>query len=86
MVDDDDDSFIGETLKKAYRESLTVLGAIDPTVLSSVRLASFLADLSQGLKQIVLLEQYRTKKGFKGVKKLKGVLTPRALKTLTKDK
>jgi hypothetical protein len=80
--DDDDDSFIGQVIKKAYRESMTILGALDPTVLSAVRLTAFLGDLSKAMKQIVTLEQYKTKKGYKGVDKLMRTLTPRAIKTI----
>lgn len=80
LADDDDDSFLGKVLNKAYRESLTILGAIDPTVLSSVRLASFLGDLAEALKMIVTLETYKRKPGFKGVAKLQRTLTPRAVK------
>ena len=83
--DDDDDSFIGQIIKKAYRESLSVLGAIDPTVLSTVRLLSLLGDLSSSIKQIVMLEEYKTKSGYKGVDKLIRTLTPRAVKQLSPE-
>ncbi len=80
LIDDDDKSFIGETVRKAYRESLTILGAIDPTVLSSVRLMSFIGDLAASVKMIVTGEKYKTKPGYKGVAKLKRTVVPRALK------
>ena len=87
MVDDDDDSFLGEILRKAYRESMSILGAIDPTVLTSVRLAAFLADLAASLKMIVTLEEYKTKEGLKGVGKLKQTVTPKVVKqVIGKDK
>lgn len=83
---DDDDSFIGKILSKAYRESMTLIGALDPTILSSVRILSFMDDLAESLKMIVKLEEYKTKPGYKGVEKLKSTLTPRAIKTFTKEK
>ena len=82
--DDDDDSFLGEIIRKAYRESMSIIGALDPTVLSSVRLASFLGDLASSIKLIVTLEEYRTKEGLKGVDKLVRTLTPKAVKHISK--
>lgn len=80
LVDDDDDSFLGTVLKKVYRDSLSVLQALDPTVFSSVRLLSFLEDLSVALVQLATLEEYKTKEGYKGVVKLGRTLTPKALR------
>lgn len=79
----DDDSFLGKILEKTYRESMTLLGALDPTVLSSVRILSFMDDLAKSLKMIVLLEEYKHKAGYKGIDKLKKTLTPRAIKNLS---
>jgi hypothetical protein len=84
--DDDDKSFLSELIRKSHRESLTLIGAIDPTVLSSVRLASFLGDLSLAIKQIVTHEKYKTQKGYKGVATLRRTVAPRALKMFFKDK
>jgi len=78
--DDKDESFIGEMIKKGYRESLTLLGALDPTVLSSVRLLKFLGDLSSAVKSIGLFEEYKNKPGYKGVNRLIRTLTPKAIK------
>lgn len=86
LGDDKDESFIGQLTKKAYRESLTILGAIDPTVLSSVRLLSFLGDIASSLKMIVTLEKYKTKSGYKGPSKLLRTLTPRSVKMLQPKK
>jgi hypothetical protein len=84
--DDDDKSFLGELTRKALRESMSIMGAIDPTYLSAVRLASFMADLSLAIKQIVTLEKYKTQKGYKGVSTLRRTVVPKALKPLFKDK
>ena len=86
LVDDDDRSFIGQILNKAYRELLTLYGALDPTVLVRVRLVSFLNDLATSLKMIVTMEKYKTKKGYKGVAQLARTLTPRAIKNLAPKK
>lgn len=86
LVDDDDDSFFGEILRKAYRESMSILGALDPTVLSSVRLASFLGDLADSIKMIVTLEEYKTKSGYKGVEKLKRTVVPKVVRQMMKEK
>jgi hypothetical protein len=84
--DDEDKSFLGMVLRKAVRESLSILGALDPTVMSSVRLMSFLGDLASSLKSIILLEEYKTKPGYKGVNRLTSTLTPRAIKPLVQEK
>lgn len=82
FVDDDDDSFIGQVIKKAFRESASFLGALDPTTLTSIRLVSFLGDLSASLKMIITMEKYKRKSGYKGVAKLTRTLTPRSVKML----
>lgn len=82
----DDDSFIGKIIEKAYRESMTLIGALDPTIYTSVRMLSFLADLSKSISQIVTMEEYKRKPGYKGIEKLKSTLTPRAIKNLKTEK
>lgn len=82
----DEDTFTGKILGKAYRESLTLLGALDPSVFTSVRALSFVNDLATSLKQIVTLEEYKKKPGLKGVNKLASTLTPRAIKNLEPKK
>jgi hypothetical protein len=84
--DDDDDSFTGALINKAYRETLTIIGAIDPTVLSSVRMMSFIGDLAEAVKMIVLLEEYKRKPGYKGPAKLAQTLTPRSIKNIVPEK
>lgn len=78
-----DKTFWGELMRKAHRESLSVMGAIDPTVLSSVRLASFLGDLAEGIT--LLGSKYKRKSGDKGVEKLKRTLTPKVARGLLGD-
>lgn len=78
----DEDSLTGKILGKAYRESLTLLGALDPSVLTSVRALSFLDDLATSLVMIAKLQKYKHRDGYKGVQKLISTFTPRAVKTL----
>ena len=81
--DDDDKSFIGKIKAKAYRDSLSVLGAIDPRFWTNpTRVGQFLENLGKSITQIILLKKYKTKEGFKGVEGLKRTLTPTAAKQI----
>jgi hypothetical protein len=82
LIDDDDDSFFGKIVQKAHREALTLLGSLDPKVLTNVRLVSWLNDFSTSLRQIITLEEYKTKKGLKGVEGLKRTIVPGAVRQL----
>lgn len=83
--DDDDDSFLGEIIRKSYRESLSLIGALDLEAMSKVRLTSFLTDLLSSVKMIMTLEEYKTKPGLKGVGKLKRTITPKAVRQFVRD-
>lgn len=72
---DDEDNMIGQFKAKAYRDGLSFLSALDPTVFSSIRAVGFLQDLSDSLKAIATLEEYGTEKFMRTV-------TPRAIKQL----
>jgi hypothetical protein len=78
--DDNDKDFSGSLLRKAYRESLSLIGAIDPTLWTPIRTISFMTDLAKNLKSIALLEEYKNKEGLKGVEGLGRQLTPKAIK------
>jgi hypothetical protein len=83
---DDDDSFLGQLLKKARRESLTILGAIDPAMfLGEPRFFEWVAKLGEALSLLVTLERYKKSGKLKGVKALQGIVTPRALSMFFKD-
>lgn len=84
LVDDEDDSFIGEMIRKTQRESMTIIGSLDPTNITSLRLLSFVNDLAESLKMIVRLEEYKKRPEYKGIAKLKRTITPRAIKLLFK--
>lgn len=81
LVDDDDDSMLGQILRKSYRESLSLIGALDLNMLTASRLGSFIADLTDALMKIATLEEYKTKEGYRGVAKLQRTLTPTAVKS-----
>ena len=79
--DDEPNTFVGTVLNKAYRDSMTLIGALDPvTMTSEPRLISFWGDLGKALSDIVKMEEYKTKEGLKGVNELKQTLTPRLIK------
>lgn len=84
MIDDDDQSAIGQMVAKAYRESLSLVGALSLGGMTASRLGSFLVGITQALDMIVTGEEYKTKKGFKGVDKLKRELTPSFVKQAKK--
>jgi hypothetical protein len=86
LVNDKDKSFVGEVIRKAFRELSTFLGALDPTTLTSIRLVNFIGDLAGSLKMIATMEKYKTKEGYKGAAKLSRTLTPRFIKNLIPKK
>jgi hypothetical protein len=83
--DEKDESFSAQLLRKVRRESLTILGALDPEmILGTPRMFTFLKELGTSLKQLITLETYKSsgrKKELKGATGIKRLLTPRALKT-----
>jgi|TARA_Y100000296_G_scaffold8879_2_gene10459 hypothetical protein len=85
--DEEDDTLYGQVLSKVKRESLTLLGAVDPTLMTGEpRLLSFLDDLAKNIKALILLERYKTKEGLKGLEGLKRTFTPRAIKQFQTEK
>ena len=78
--DENDTSFLGSFKRKFYRESLSLIGALDPTLYTPIRALSFMTDLAKNLKALVLLEEYKTKPELKGIEGLKKQLTPKAIK------
>jgi hypothetical protein len=90
--DDEDKSFLAEIKRKVIRESLTLIGALNPTLfLSEPRLLAFLIDLGKSLTSLATLEQYKTTKKGKYQKgdltapeKLKRTITPKMIKQFDK--
>ena len=78
--DENDISFLGSFKRKLYRESLSLIGALDPTLYTPIRALSFMTDLAKNLKAIALLEEYKTKPGLKGISGLEKQLIPKAAK------
>ena len=73
---EEEDTFIGRMKARAYQESMTLLGGTDPTVfLSTPRLYSYLQQLGNNLKKLVLLEENEEGE-LKGVKGLEKQITP----------
>lgn len=82
---DKDDSFTEEMAKKAIRDAMSIMGALDPKLLlSEPRTVSFMGDIGDALSMIIKQDNYKTKPGNKGVEKLKKTFTPRAVKTAVK--
>ncbi|MCK9326252.1 MAG: DnaJ domain-containing protein [Bacteroidales bacterium] len=88
--DDKDKSFSAQLKRKVARESLTIIGALDPSMmLGEPRLVTWAANLGKALKQLVSLEKYKEKgreKELKGVTGLIRELTPRAIKSIVPEK
>ena len=89
--EDDDRSFLGQLKARIYRESMTFLQGIDPTLfVSTPRLMNFIGQLVINLKKILVLEKYsqtseHAKSGeLKGVKGLQRQLTPGAVRQFKK--
>ena len=80
--DDDDDSFIGKMKARARREVFTLTQGMDPTFWLSWRSLSYLTQLGTALKNLLFLEEYQTKEGFKGVNQLKKAVTPGMIRAL----
>jgi hypothetical protein len=91
LANDDDDSFIGKIQSKVIRESLTLIGALNPSVfIAEPRVMNFILDLRDSLTALATLERYKTtKKGkykegdLKGPKQLERTITPRFIKNIT---
>lgn len=70
--DEKDKGFIGTVIDKAYRDAMTLVGALDPkTITSEPRLISFIGDLGEALSDLIKLE---------GADKVVNTLNPRLIK------
>jgi len=60
------DSFLEEVLQKAYRDAMTLVGALDPsTITGEPRFIGFIDDLGDSLKDIEKLERTLTPRAVK---------------------
>ena len=79
-------NFAQVILQKAYRDSLTLVGALDPELfVAPPRLMDFLWDLSVNFKDLVKLEEYESgdnKGELKGLVRLGRQFTPSAVRQL----
>ena len=74
VSEEDDDSPISKLRARIKQETLTILGGVDPTVfLATPRLYSWLQQLAGNLKEIALLEEYKTDSKYGSEGSLKGV-------------
>ncbi len=77
---DEDKGFISKMIRKAYREATTLIQALGPRMfLVAGRTVSYIEDLGIALTLIVQGETYKTTGEFKGIKKLKRMITPVAI-------
>lgn len=93
VAEEDDDSPIAKLRNRIKQETLTILGGVDPTVfLATPRLYSWLQQLAGNLKQLALLEEYKTdskygdKGDLKGLGGLKQQFTPGFIRQFLPDK
>ena len=89
----DDDTFIGKMRARVYKETLTLLGAIDPATFMGVPpLADDIARFGKNVSTLFKLEKYeQSGRGYragelKGLKGLKRQFTPSAIKQFVKPK
>ena len=84
-----DRSFVEDIIFKSTRDSLSMIGALDPKFIGSFaapRLASFIVDLTTGIDNLLSMQKYKTTGELKGVAELKRTLTPTLISNLVKDK
>ncbi len=84
--DTDDESYIGKLKARAYREAMTLTQGINPLIFVGVpRTWTWVKDTVKALKDLVILEEYKTKEGLKGVNELERQFTPGVVRSLPKD-
>jgi hypothetical protein len=79
-------TFMEDLAYKGLRDSMSLLGALDPTMWSSVRLMTFYEDLSKAILDTVMLNEYATTGKLKAPTEWKNLLTPRIVKQFTNEK
>jgi|GEM_PF-2901625 len=71
-------NFVEDVIYKSIRDSLSLIGALDPKFLGSFtapRLAAFIVDLTTAIDDILFLEK-KSDGSLKGINELKSILTP----------
>lgn len=73
-AEENDESPLGKLRNRIKQEALTILGGVDPTVfLATPRLYSWLQQLAGNLKELALLEEYKTDSKYGDEGDLKGL-------------
>jgi len=84
--DEEDRSFVGQLSYKLRSESLSMISAISPEMwLATPRILGFLTQLGKNVQSLILLEEYKTKPGLKGVEGLKKQFTPAPIRNLQEE-
>jgi len=84
--DTDDESYIGKAKARMYREAMTLTQGINPLIFVGVpRTWTWVKDTVKALKDLVILEEYKTKEGLKGFNELERQFTPGVVRSLPRD-
>jgi len=84
--DTDDESYIGKFKARMYREAMTLTQGINPLLFVGVpRTWTWVKDTVKALKDLVILEEYKTKEGLKGAGELKRQFVPGVVRSLPGD-
>jgi len=88
-ADDDDKSVMGKAKARMYREAMTLMQGVDPTLwLASPRLLTWLYQTASALKSVALMETYKSgdKEGeLKGPDKMKRQFVPGVVRSLSNE-
>jgi hypothetical protein len=84
--DTDDETYIGKVKARKYREAMTLTQGINPLLFVGVpRTWTWVKDTIKALKDLVMLEEYKTKEGLKGAGELKRQFIPGVVRSLPGD-
>jgi len=88
-ADDDDKSVMGKAKARMYREAMTLMQGVDPTLwLASPRLLTWLYQTASALKSVALMETYKSgdKEGeLKGPDEMKRQFVPGVVRSLSNE-
>ena len=86
MVDEDDNTVLGQLKKKAYKDGMTLLQALSPeTLFATPVVADTFWDLTTNITDIITMERYASTGNLKGLERLKKQFTPAVVKQLTPE-
>jgi hypothetical protein len=85
-ADEDDKTMLGKLRTRAYKEAMSLTQGMNPAFwLSTPRILTWAYQTATALKQIITLEEYKTKEGYKGVNNLEKQVIPRTIRDLAPD-